>query len=286
MIKKSKKLMTSLLLALSLIAVFPVSNAFATDSSIQKENTVNHSVKDDTTLKLDGPKLKENTDNSYFKNYIDYTLLPSDDPIRKEIESNPILKEYRDYERFIKNQCIPTENDSIVYNPNDGKYYGTGASQEYGFAKPSNSHVTDAKPGNSQVTEVYYASDDGSLVKDKWVFTTNSSTDGTHWEYYGSDYKGVTGYQTINGKHYYFGSTGNLFAGWKKRAADGGEPSKDWKERLANSRWYYYGEDGEMKEGWVSSGGKWYYIYSNGLMASDTTTPDGYRVDKNGVWTS
>lgn len=104
------------------------------------------------------------------------------------------------------------------------------------------------------------------------------------WHYYGSDYINVTGYQTIDGKHYYFhksGSFGTLSTGWIKRSKDD-DVGANWKDK----HWYYYGEDGVLKEGWVSSGGKWYYVYSDGSMAYDTTTPDGYHVDKNGVWVS
>ena len=30
--------------------------------------------------------------------------------------------------------------------------------------------------------------------------------------------------------------------------------------------------------------GKWYYAYSSGALAINTTTPDGYRVNANGEW--
>lgn len=30
--------------------------------------------------------------------------------------------------------------------------------------------------------------------------------------------------------------------------------------------------------------GKWYYFNDASLMTTDTTTPDGYYVDINGVW--
>ncbi|OOM09398.1 hypothetical protein [Clostridium saccharobutylicum] len=87
--KKCKKIIASVLMALSLLAIFPAINVFA----------------------LDGPKLKENTVNPYFKYYTDYTLLKADDSIRKSIQNDPILREHRDCERFLKNQCIPTENE-------------------------------------------------------------------------------------------------------------------------------------------------------------------------------
>ena len=47
--------------------------------------------------------------------------------------------------------------------------------------------------------------------------------------------------------------------------------------------WYYMGESGAMKTGWVQTDGKWYYLDESGHMLADTVTPDGVRVDKNGV---
>ena len=221
MIKKSKKIMASMLLALSLMAILPTTNVLAVDRSLTQE-------------------------------------------------------ENSKYIQFINNECTQTSwNNSIYYNKNTGKYYLVILSDDYGLTMAKN------KGGGNG----YYGKEDGSLAQNEWIYNDIIPSQCSWW-YFGSDYKGVTGYQTINGKYYYFNKDGDLFTGWKKRATDGGEPSKDWKERLANSRWFYYGEDGVIKEGWVNSGGKWYYIYSNGVMASDTTTPDGYHVDKNGVWVS
>ncbi|MFR3822149.1 MAG: hypothetical protein ACLTZG_12210 [Hungatella hathewayi] len=42
-------------------------------------------------------------------------------------------------------------------------------------------------------------------------------------------------------------------------------------------------ESGAMKTGWVQTDGKWYYLDESGKMLADTVTPDGVRVDKNGV---
>ena len=35
---------------------------------------------------------------------------------------------------------------------------------------------------------------------------------------------------------------------------------------------------------WILDKGKWYYVAGDGVMATNTTVPGGYRVDKNGVW--
>lgn len=50
-------------------------------------------------------------------------------------------------------------------------------------------------------------------------------------------------------------------------------------------KWYYLKASCKMaKNEWVWVDGEWYYFYSNGVMAINTTTPDGYRVDKSGAW--
>jgi hypothetical protein len=51
-----------------------------------------------------------------------------------------------------------------------------------------------------------------------------------------------------------------------------------------NGKWYYLGQDGYMKTGWQEYNGKYYYLNTDGSMAVNTTTPDGYKVDGNGVW--
>ncbi len=47
--------------------------------------------------------------------------------------------------------------------------------------------------------------------------------------------------------------------------------------------WYYF-KNGVMQTGWIQDGDKYYYLSSNGNMLVNSTTPDGYKVDSNGVW--
>ena len=35
---------------------------------------------------------------------------------------------------------------------------------------------------------------------------------------------------------------------------------------------------------WVLTGSYWYYVGADGVMLTDTTTPDGYYVDGDGIW--
>lgn len=75
-----------------------------------------------------------------------------------------------------------------------------------------------------------------------------------------------------------FGMTA-FAASWKT----GAEPNQN--------RWWYDYEDGTYaKDGWQWLDGnqdgiaECYYFDSEGWMAADTTTPDGYQVNENGAW--
>jgi hypothetical protein len=72
---------------------------------------------------------------------------------------------------------------------------------------------------------------------------------------------------TKDGQNIYVDS-GNIVIGWK----------------LINNKWYYMNNDGTTKKGWINTNSNWYYVYDNGEMAVNTTTPDGYKVDKDGKW--
>lgn len=49
-------------------------------------------------------------------------------------------------------------------------------------------------------------------------------------------------------------------------------------------QWRYQNDDGSYATGWVQDDGKYYYLDSNGIMLTDTRTPDGYYVGADGVW--
>lgn len=71
------------------------------------------------------------------------------------------------------------------------------------------------------------------------------------------------------GKWYWIESNGFMAEGWKQ----------------INNQWYYLmTTSGEMKTGWIMVDGKWYFLGTDGKMAANTTTPDGYQVDASGVW--
>lgn len=104
--------------------------------------------------------------------------------------------------------------------------------------------------------------------------------------------------------------------GWWFKYQDGTWPKSQWLELEWNNgkNWYYFGADGYMVTGWYQDGGKWYYLHPNadgnrgymytgwhqisnnwyyfcvtagspkGSLVVNGTTPDGYKVNKNGEW--
>lgn len=49
-------------------------------------------------------------------------------------------------------------------------------------------------------------------------------------------------------------------------------------------QWKYLNDDGSYATGWVEDDGRYYYLGTDGIMLTDTRTPDGYYVDAKGVW--
>ena len=70
--------------------------------------------------------------------------------------------------------------------------------------------------------------------------------------------------------------------GWWYKRADGTYPKAEWMQD--KGKWYYFDNEGYMKKGWILWNAKWYYLGENGDMLLDTITPDGYRIDKDGVY--
>lgn len=102
--------------------------------------------------------------------------------------------------------------------------------------------------------------------------TTGWIKDTTGWWYKNLDGTYTTNnWQQINNKWYYFNDKGYMATGWLQ----------------LGDKWYYLepaNESGEMKTGWINVNEKWYCLREDGSMYSNTTTPDGYRVNESGEW--
>jgi len=94
-----------------------------------------------------------------------------------------------------------------------------------------------------------------------------------NWKYRFADGTYATSeWMEIDGKEYYFGTDSLMATGWKK---------------FSNGAWYYFDKtNGAMvHDKWVSpDGDKYYYLQSNGELATDTVINGMYRVDSNGVY--
>lgn len=75
----------------------------------------------------------------------------------------------------------------------------------------------------------------------------------------------------INGKQYWFDENGNMLEGWRQ---DG------------SGAWFYLtpGQGALQTNSWLLYKNQWYYLGSDGKMLTDSRTPDGYLVNKEGIW--
>ena len=78
-------------------------------------------------------------------------------------------------------------------------------------------------------------------------------------------------HREINGKQYWFDENGNMIEGWRQ---DG------------SGAWYYLtpGQGALQTNTWLLYKNQWYYLGSDGKMLTDSRTPDGYLVNKEGIW--
>ena len=121
-----------------------------------------------------------------------------------------------------------------------------------------------------------------SLSQGSWYFFTNGTKVTNTWKQDSSKkwfYLGAEGAMVINKwaqdsskKWFYLGSNGAMLI-------------NKW-EQDSSKKWFYLGSEGAMVTStWVTWNSKQYYLNTNGDMAENTTTPDGYVVDGNGAWT-
>ena len=109
----------------------------------------------------------------------------------------------------------------------------------------------------------YYVNKDGRYVQTGWCKDANG------WYYSFSDGSYPCGeFYWIDGYEYYFNSYGYLASeGWYKAGSE---------------MWFYVLSDGTVAHSmWI---GGTYYVDGNGWMLTDTYTPDGYYVNKNGQY--
>ena len=170
---------------------------------------------------------------------------------------------------------------------------------------PDNPIVTPTQPSDwvqNDKGEWNYILGDGRTkatgwVQDKgtWYYLNASGTmqtgwvkDKGTWYYLNSSGAMQTGWVKDNGTWYYLNSSGVMQTGWVQDKGvwyylnGSGAMQTGWVKD--NGTWYYLNGSGAMQTGWFEVNGKWYYANRSGALLTNTTTPDGYRVNANGEW--
>ncbi|WP_320956785.1 hypothetical protein [Enterocloster asparagiformis] len=158
--------------------------------------------------------------------------------------------------------------------------FGIGTVEDYGGDdKPEEPEPDDPDQPAPPVVNDHKDSDSDDDHDDTQYW---SNTDGK-WSFgrNGSSYRNEWGYLYYNGSYnwYFFDQDGTMETGWVT-APDG---QKYYLNTASD------GKQGAMCTGWKLIDGKWYYFNqeqgaSQGRLLVGTTTPDGYKVDENGVW--
>ena len=152
---------------------------------------------------------------------------------------------------------------------------------------------------------------------DSWHYYATSGAlqtgwlkDGDAW-YYLEGKEGVmlVGLHQVDGKQYYFSKSGAMQTGWKwfdnhyRYFESNGAMKTGWiKDKgvwyylnpedgimlvglhKVNGEHYYFDETGAMETGWKQIDSNWYYFQADGSLLKNATTPDGYKVNEEGIW--
>ena len=111
---------------------------------------------------------------------------------------------------------------------------------------------------NTTTPDGYRVNESGMWIHSEWVLNS------TGWWYKYSDGSfPFNTWKNIDGSMFHFDSNGYMQTGWI----------------YLDNFWFYLDENGRLiKNSWIGN----YYLASDGSMLTNTTTPDGYRVDESG----
>jgi glucan-binding YG repeat protein len=108
-------------------------------------------------------------------------------------------------------------------------------------------------------------------------------------KYYYVDGEVKTGWQSINGKRYFFDESGIMETGW---VSQGGKKYYLDKKGVMKTGWldtngkrYYFDHTGAMRTGWIADGGKEYYLDGKGVMKTGwlSLNEKRYFLDESGA---
>ncbi len=183
----------------------------------------------------------------------DYNVIIDGKTVTKDGNYKAILKLVKGENKF-KIEINNTDGDERIYTLviNRGSVAQTTATNTDGNTNKVSQWV--------KVNNLWQYNDGaGNPVKNNWVQNYYLKSDGNM----------ATEWLNINGSWYYFGVDGAKKTSWQK----------------VNGIWYYLDTaEGKMKTGWYKDfDGKWYYLYSDGSMAYNTTV-GGYKLGASGAW--
>lgn len=185
-----------------------------------------------------------------------------------------------------------TSSDGTTTDTKDDSASSSGSSSQNTGSQTS---TDTTKPASGNNDSKGPAAQDGWYKNGDTWFYSLSGKDVTGWQkiggtWYYFSFRGemLTGWQKVDGVWYYLKPSGAMATGWQK--VDGawyyltgsGAMKTGWVQ--TGGKWYYLSGSGAMKTGWVQSSGKWYYLGADGAMLTNTITPDGFKVNGDGVW--
>ncbi|AGF59184.1 glucan-binding YG repeat protein [Clostridium saccharoperbutylacetonicum] len=194
---------------------------------------------------------RPDSDSNEYDNYkvkIDGTKVDEDDKYKEKVSLN---KGNNKIEIYVEDDS----DNSRTYTLN--VFRGTNT----GIAISNNNQADNNIKGSWVQTngKWQYNDESGNIVKNKWVQNYYVDAEGNR----------ATDLLNVDGLWYYFGQDGIKKIGWQK----------------INGIWHHFDEQGIMQIGWMKDiDGKYYYLNSNGAMASNTTI-GGYKLGADGAWT-
>lgn len=114
-------------------------------------------------------------------------------------------------------------------------------------------------------SKYYYFQSNGTMAKNKWIGNYYVGLDGVR-----TNQTKKTGWQTANGKKYYYNKKGALVTGWKT---------------ISGNKYYFDLNTGAMLTGLQTINNQKYYFYSDGRLAKSVTIAVGlkeYTIDSAG----
>ena len=100
-----------------------------------------------------------------------------------------------------------------------------------------------------------------------------------------------TGWKWLDNHYYYFASSGAMKTGWfqdngRKYYLDTENGQMATGLYKVDDQSYYFDANGAMQTGWKQLNGNWYYFQTNGSLLRNGTSPDGYKLNADGIWTT